>query len=66
MEKKPFKTGSTFYTDSNFNVMKFTRKQAEALMRTFKRKQEARFTNGFKFKHCELIEKPGYFCYSMS
>lgn len=65
-QKKPLKTGSTFFTDANFNVVKFTRKQALAQIKRFKKDRERRFTNGFKYQHCELIEKEEYFCYSLA
>lgn len=64
--KKPLKAGTDFYRDANMNIVKFTRKQAMTMIKRFKKEKESRYTNGFKYKHLELIEKEGYFCYSMA
>lgn len=64
--KKPLKTGTDFYRDANMNIVKFTRKQAMIIIKRFKKEKESRYTNGFKYKHLELIEKETYFCYSLA
>lgn len=65
-QKKPLKTSGDFYRDANMKVIKFSRRQAIGLIKKFKKEKEARYTNGFKYKHLELIEKDEYFCYSLS
>ena len=64
--KKPLKTGTDFYRDANMNIVKFTRKQAVTMIKRFKKEKENRFTNDFKYRHLELIEKDEYFCYSLA
>lgn len=64
--KKPLKTGGIFLTDANGRILKFTEKQALIQIRKFRKISEKKFTNGFKYKHLELIEKDQYFCYSMA
>lgn len=64
--KKPLKTGGIFLTDENGRVLKFTAKQAMTQIKRFRKNSERKFTNGFKYKHLELIEKDQYFCYSMA
>ena len=65
--RKPFRIiGGCFYTDSDFNPIKFTKQGALKLAKQLKTGREKRFTNNFKYKHFELIEKPDYFCMSLS
>jgi len=64
--KKPLKAGTDFYRNANMDIVKFTRNQVLTMIKRFKREKEARFTNGYKFKHLELIEKGDYFCYSLA
>lgn len=64
--KKPLKTSSVFLTDANFNIIKFTKRQAETQIKRFRRDAERKLTNNFKYKHLELIEKEDYFTYSMA
>ena len=64
--KKPLKSGGTFITDSNFNVILFTEKQALARTKQFKRKLEKGFTNNFKFKHCSIKDRGNYFSQCMA
>ena len=64
--KKPLKSGNIFITDSNFNIIKFTEKQALARTKRFKRELEKKFINGYKFKSCTVVDRGDYFTQSIS
>lgn len=65
MKRKPIKIMWTYVTDGNFNIKKFTHKQAISWANKEKKRLERQFTNGFKFKKADVIEKDEYFAISI-
>ena len=64
--RKPLKSGGALITDSNFNVMQFTEKQAITRTKRFKKDMERGFINGYKFKHCSVSDRGAYWSQCIS
>ena len=64
--KKKIKINNGFAQDSNFNDVYMTLKQATTYCKKYKIILEKQFTNGYKFKHFDMIEKDNYFTCSIA